>query len=141
MRIAFILNDGRADFSGVKELCEAYNLGRPYVIAHSHELREQARAIFPEAKILAKLAGLKGIAGEGVLTVKVYSGAVKNSLHSLEVRRKCLEHEGSILFLISEEEADLDDIAGMSGYLYERRLNIPLNVKTGIALDKFLGKR
>ena len=141
VRIAFILNDGRADFSGVKELCEAYNLGRPYVIAHSHELREQARAIFPEAKILAKLAGLKGIAGEGVLTVKVYSGAVKNSLHSLEVRRKCLEHDGSILFLISEEEADLDDIAGMSGYLYERRLNIPLNVKTGIALDKFLGKR
>ena len=137
-RIAFILKDGSEDFSGVSELCRAYSLGRPYVIAHTRELREEARRIFPEAKILADL---RGIACDNVLTVKVFTGAVMNSVHSLEVRRMCLEHEGSILFVLSEDETELEDLAGVSGYLYEHSLKIPVNVKLGIALDKFLGKR
>ena len=137
-RAAFILSEGKADFSGVLELCRAYDLGRPYVIAHTHELRDKARAIFPEAKILA---GTRDITDNDVLTVKVFTGAVRNSLHNLEVKRKCLEHNGGILFMFSEDDAQLEDLAGISGYLYEAALDLPLNVKAGIAFDKFIGKR
>ena len=137
-RAAFILTEGYADFSGVLELCRAYDLGRPYVIAHTHELRDKAKEIFPEAKILADI---HGISGGNVLTVKVFAGAVKNSLHSLEVRRRCLEHDGGILFIFSEDDTLLESLDGISGCLYEQSINLPLNVKAGIALDKFLGKR
>ena len=73
--------------------------------------------------------------------VKVFAGSRVNSLHSLEVRRRCLEHDGGVLFMFAEDESDLEGLAGISGYLYERSIDIPLNVKAGIALDKFLGKR
>ena len=120
------------------ELCRAYDLGRPYVIAHTRENRDKARVIFPEAKILAST---RDITGEGVLTVKVFAGAVRNSLHSLEVKRRCLEHDGGILFMFAEDDSGLEGLDGISGYIYEQDLALPLNVKTGIALDKFLGKR
>ena len=89
------------------------------------------------------MAGLGEISGgDGVLTVKVFTGAVKNSLHSLEIRRKCLEHDGSVLLVFAEDDAELDGYSGgISGYLYENDISLPLNVKAGIALDKFLGKR
>ena len=143
VRAAFILSECKADFSGISELCNAYNLERPYVIAHTKEMRERAKIIFPEAKILGSL---REILSDDVLAVKVFSGAVKNSLHSLEVRRKCLEHDGKILFIFAEEESYLEGIEfesmkEISGYLYAEGMNIPLNVKAGIALDKFLGKR
>ena len=139
VRIAFLVKDEAVDFSGVPELCRAYDLGRPYVIAHSRELRLKAKEIFPEAKILAGLGEISG--GDEVLTVKVFTGAVRNSLHSLEVRRRCLEHDGSVLLLFAENEAELEGLAGISGYLYEDDISLSLNVKAGIALDKFLGKR
>ena len=138
VRIAFILTECRAEYSGVPELCRMYDLGRPYVIAHTHELRDKARAVFPEAKILACL---KGIAGEKVLAVKVYAGAVKDGMHSLEIRRKCLEHEGGVLIVLSEDEAELSRVAGISGYMYEEHVDLPMNLKAGIMLDKFLGRR
>ena len=137
-RAAFILTEGNADFSGVLELCRVYDLGRPYVIAHTREMRDKARVIFPEAKILA---WAREITGGDVLTVKVLTGAAKNSLHSLEVKRRCLEHDGGILFVFAEDDAELEGLDGISGYIYEQDLALPLNVKTGIALDKFLGKR
>ena len=137
-RIAFVLKDGNADFTGIPELCRAYDLGRPYVIARTHELRTKAKAVFPEAKILGSA---REISGDDVLVVKVLTGAARDSLHSLEVRRRCLEHEGSVLFVFPESESELDGLPGISGYLYERSIDIPLNVKAGIALDKFLGKR
>ncbi len=138
VRAAFILKDGKADFSGVLELCRAYDLSRPYVIGRTPQLREHAKTIFPEAKVVG---GLTDITGKEVLTVKVFSGAVKNSMHSLEIRRRCLEHNGKVMFIFSEDESELEGLAGISGYLYEHSLNIPLNVLVGIALDKFLGKR
>ena len=138
VRIAFILNKGEADFSGVPELCAAYELGRPYVIAYSHELRERAKQIFPEAKVTA---GMRELAGQDVLTVKVFTGARAGSMHSLEVKRRCLEHDGRVVFVFAEDEAELEGLDGIAGYLYERGIDIPLNMKAGIALDKFLGKR
>lgn len=139
VRIAFLVKDEAVDFSGVPELCRAYDLGRPYVIAHNRELRGKVKEIFPEAKILAGLCEISG--SDEVLTVKVFTGAVRNSMHSLEVRRRCLEHDGSVLLLFAEDEAELSGLAGISGYLYENDISLPLNVKAGIALDKFLGKR
>ena len=138
--IAFIMNDGHADFTGIEELCRVYDLGRPYVIAHSRELREMAKQIFPSAKIEAGMRNLAG-AGKDVLTVKVFTGARANSMHSLEVKRRCLEHDGKILFVFAEREAELEGLDGIAGYLYEHEIDIPLNMKAGIALDKFLGKR
>lgn len=136
--IAFILNSGDAEFTGISELCRMYDLGRPYVIAHSRELRAKAKQVFPEAKILA---GMQSLSVESTLTVKVFTGARANSMHSLEVKRRCLEHDGRILFVFAEREAELEGLGGIAGYLYEHEADIPLNVKAGIALDKFLGKR
>ncbi len=138
VNLAVIVEDDSVNLSGLPELCKAYDLGRPYVIAHSHELRESLKKSCPEAKILA---GLRDLCGAGVLVVKVYAGAVKNSVHSLEVKRRCLTHEGKILLLFSQEVTALEGLDGLSGYLYAEGLDLPLNVKIGIALDKFLGKR
>ena len=138
VRVAFILSDGNSDFTGVPELCRMYDLGRPYVIARNKELRARSREIFPEAKVLA---GVREIAGDDVLTVKVHAGACANSVHSLEIRRRCLEHDGRVLFLMAEDESQLEKISGIDGYLYAEGVNLPLNVRAGIALDKFLGKR
>ena len=138
VRIAFVLSNGQSDFSGVPELCRAYDLGRPYVIARTKELRGKAREIFPEAKVLADV---RELSGNDVLAVKVHTGACANSLHSLEVRRRCLEHDGKVLFLLAEDESQLWEISGVDGYLYAESISLPLNVKAGIALDKFLGKR
>ncbi len=87
------------------------------------------------------MAGTGEISGGGVLTVKVFTGAVKNSLHSLEIRRRCLEHDGDVLFVFAEDDAELEGMAGVCGYLYESDIALPVNVKAGIALDKFLGRR
>ena len=140
VRIAFILSGGNSDFAGVPELCRMYDLGRPYVIASTKELRTRAREIFPEAKILADVRELTGPEND-VLTVKVHAGACANSVHSLEIRRRCLEHDGRVLFLMSEDESQLGEISGVDGYLYAEGVHLPLNVEAGIALDKFLGRR
>ncbi len=138
VRAAFLVKSEHVDFSGVLELCRAYDLGRPYVVAHSRGLRAKVKELFPEAKVLA---GTREVSADGVLTVKVFTGAIRNSLHSLEIRRKCLEHDGSVLFLFAEDESELEGIAGICGYLYESDISLPVNVKAGIALDKFLGRR
>jgi tRNA (guanine37-N1)-methyltransferase len=138
VRATFVLNRGQAEFSGVLELCRAYDLGRPYVIAHSHELRERAKQIFPQAKIMA---GMRELAGQDDLTVRVFTEARTSSMHSLEVKRRCLEHDGRVIFVFAEDEAELEGLDGIAGYLYEQRMDIPLNMRAGIALDKFLGKR
>ena len=139
VRAAFLLRDCTSDFSGVNELCRAYDLGRPYAVSRHREVRERAKAVFPEAKVLA---GLGDLAGSGnVLTVRVFTGARMNSMHSLEVKRRCLEHDGKVLFVFAEREAELEGLDGIAGYLYEHEMDIPLNMKAGIALDKFLGRR
>lgn len=138
VRAAFILSEGQANFTGVSELCRAYDLGRPYVVAYTHDLREKAKEIFPQAKVIA---GMHELSSQGVLIVKVFSVAGAGRMHSLEVKRMCLEHDGRVIFVIAEDEAELEALSGIGGYLYESGIEMPLNVKAGIALDKFLGKR
>ena len=122
------------NLSGVQELCGAYGLGRLYVVAETREKRERAKKLCPEAKIFAKLP-------DDLLKVKVFAGARKNALHSLEIKRRCLEHDGAVVFVFSDDESRLEGLEGISGYLYEEDVNFPLNIKIGIALDRFLGKR
>lgn len=140
VNIALILKDTNENLEGLFALCRAYELGRPYLIAEGHELRTDIKARYPEAKILGSIANLKSRLDD-VLTVRVFGGARTNSLHSLEIKRICLEHDGGILFLFAEDEAGLDGLEGLPGYLYESDVDVPLMVKIGIALDKYLGKR
>ncbi|MBQ3396642.1 MAG: tRNA (guanosine(37)-N1)-methyltransferase TrmD [Synergistaceae bacterium] len=129
-----------ANLDGLYELSRAYDLGRPYIIAGNHELRTSMKAKYPEAKILGSIKRMCE-EKENLLVIKVFAGARVNSNHSLEIKRMCLEHDGEILFLFAENEKKLEVLNGISGYIYGRDINIPLNIKIGIALDKFLGKR
>ena len=138
VHMAVIAESEASDLAGVPELCRAYNLGRPYIIAHTKELREAVKTSYPEAKVTGSI---RKLTEHDTLTVKVFSGAGINSQHSLEIKRRCLEHEGSILFVFAQNDDDLINIEGISGYIHEQSSNVPLNIRIGIALDRFLGKR
>ncbi len=133
--LAVIVDDEEANLSGVSDLCRAYDLGRLFIVARTRELREAMKKKYPEAKILAR------VESDSALVVKLFAEARENSLHSLEIKRKCLEHEGKILLVLAQDERALERLDGVSGYLYERDINVPLNIQVGIALDRLLGKR
>ncbi|MBQ7732713.1 MAG: tRNA (guanosine(37)-N1)-methyltransferase TrmD [Synergistaceae bacterium] len=140
--VLVLAHDESIDLRGLGPLCQAYGLSRPFVAAKSHELRDKIKSSYPEAKVLGSLAKLSG--NENTLCVKIFSGSRANSLHSLEVKRRCLEHDGSILFIFAQDESELECLDCLSGYLYEHEHdadNIPLNILIGTALDRFLGKR
>ncbi len=137
---ALIVNDENFNVSGMIELCNAYKLGRPYLIAYEKELREKLKKICPNAKIIGSVKKLIENF-ENALVIKIFEKAEANSLHSLEIKRKCLEHEGEIIFIFAQDDSELKDIKGTAGYLYENDINIPLNIKIGIALDRLLGMR
>ena len=133
--LAVIVDDEEANLSGVSDLCRAYDLGRLFIVARTRELREAMKKKYPEAKILAR------VESDSALVVKLFAEARENSLHSLEIKRKCLEHEGKIVLVLAQDEEALERLDGISGYLYERDINVPLNIQVGIALDRLLGKR
>ena len=140
VRLALIIEDENFNMSGVSELCEAYKLGRPYLIAADKDLREKVKRIYPGAKILGSIKKLLETA-ENALIIKIYGRAEENSLHSLEIKRKCLEHNGEIFFVFAQDNSRLKEIEGITCYLYENDMEIPLNIKIGIALDRLLGVR
>ena len=146
--IAVITEDEKVDLSGVSEICAAYDLGRLNIIAKTRELREGIKKLYPEAKISGSLQKLSEhlkskSKSERLMIVKVFSDARENSFHSLEIKRRCLEHDGGILFVFAQNGSVLEkeNFNGISGYIYEKNIEIPLNMQIGIALDKFLGKR
>ena len=141
VNVAVIAENESVNLSGLCEICRAYDAGRPYIIAGSHELREAMKREYPEAKIIGNAEKITGINGEDVLTVKVADSAQKNSLHSLEVKRKCLEHDGNILFVFAQNDRMLEGVEGFTGYIFGESSDIPINARIGIALDRFLGKR
>ena len=133
--LAVIVDNEDVNLSGVSDLCKAYDLGRLFIVARTRELREAMKKLYPEAKILAR------VESDNALVVKLFAEARENSLHSLEIKRKCLEHEGKIVLVLAQDEEALERLDGISGYLYERDINTPLNIRVGIALDRLLGKR
>ena len=72
--------------------------------------------------------------------MKVPATARVNALHSLEVKRKCLEHEGDVAFVFAQDDDVLDGFAGITGYVADFE-GLPPGVRIGISLDRFLGKR
>lgn len=140
VNIAVMIESENVNLDGLYELSCAYDLKRPYIIAGTHELRASMKANYPESKIIGSIKRLTE-GKENLLVIKVFSGANVNSNHSLEIKRRCLEHDGEILFIFAENELKLEAVPGISGYIYGRNIDIPLNVKIGISLDKFLGKR
>ena len=143
VNLAVIVEDENENLSGLNEMCKAYDLGRPFLIAKTRELREAFKSSYPEAKVLGHIEKLYENFNDNVLVVKVFREPHKNSLHSLEVKRRCLEHKGKILFVFSENESRLEElnIEGLSSYIYSEKMEVPLNVMIGITLDRFLGKR
>ncbi len=138
VNIAVIAETENVNLDGLYELSRAYDLGRPYIIADSHELRAKMKTRYPEAKVKGRLPESK----ENMLVIKIFAGAGVNLNHSLEIKRRCLEHDGALMFVFAENEDRLERITeGISGYIYERDIDVPLNIKIGIALDKFFGKR
>lgn len=144
--LAVFVGSENVNLSGLSELCKAFNILRPYVIAHTRELRGMMKELCPEAKILGNPEKLKEFLDTNALIVKVFGGAINNSLHSLEVKRRCIEHDGAVMFVFSDDENFLESLRlgenkVISGYIYEKDFEVPLNVKIGIALDRLLGKR
>ena len=144
VNIAVTAESENLDISGLMELCRAYGLGRPHITAKSRELREVLKAKYPGAKLSGSLERIREKSGNNVLTVRIFAQARKNSLHCLEVKRKCLEHDGGILLVFAEndrvtDENDENNI--LSGYLFSEDSDLPMSILIGIALDRLLGKR
>ena len=133
--LSVIVDNEDVNLSGVSDLCKAYDLGRLFIIARTRELREIMKKNYPEAKILGR------IESDNALVIKLFAEARENSLHSLEIKRRCLEHAGKILLVLAQNEESLAKLDGISGYIYERDIKVPLNVRIGITLDRLLGKR
>ncbi len=138
VNVAVIAENEAVNLSGLAEVCNAYGAGRPYIAAKSKELREAMKELCPGAKIIGDISK---IPGTDALTVKVTESARVNALHSLEVKRRCLEHDGDIVFIFAQNDGMLEDVDGITGYLFADGVNLPLNVRVSIALDRFLGKR
>ena len=141
VNVAVIAETETVNLTGLAETCRAYDAGRPYIVAEHREIREAMKRLCPGAKITGSVRKILERLGEGTLTVKVLESARMNSVHSLEVKRKCLEHDGGILFVFAEDEASLDGLDGIMGYLFAENAGLPLGVRVGISLDRFLGKR
>ena len=149
INLAVLVENDSENLSGLNEMCKAYNLGRPFLIAKTRELRENLKKLYPEAKILGHFENLYEKINDDILIIKIFSEPVKNSLHSLEIKRRCLEHKGKILFVFAENEDSLFcseelKIEGLLCYLYSEKLNsikVPLNIMIGITLDRLLGRR
>ena len=137
VKVAVIVEDEAANLAGLAGICGAYDAGRPYIVARTHELRSAMKGMYPEAKIVGHISK---IIDDDTLAVKVPATARVNALHSLEVKRKCLEHEGDIAFIFAQDDDVLDGVAGITGYVADFE-GLPLDVRIGISLDRFLGKR
>lgn len=140
--LVVVADDENINFSGVLELCGVYKLNRPYFVARDKNLREKLKNLCPEAKILGQVGFRKILESSAdALIIKISGGADINSCHTLEIKRRCLEHDGEIIFVFAQNDSDFDGIDGLKCYLHERDINLPLNIKIGIALDRLLGIR
>ena len=141
VNVAVIAETETVNLTGLAETCRAYGAGRPYIIAEHREIREAMKRLYPEAKITGSVRKITDKLGEGTLVVKVAQSACVNSIHSLEVKRMCLEHDGNVLFVFAENDGMLEGVDGVTGYLFAENAGLPLGVRVGISLDRFLGKR
>ncbi|MBR1671767.1 MAG: tRNA (guanosine(37)-N1)-methyltransferase TrmD [Fretibacterium sp.] len=132
----------------VDSLCRLYGLARPFLVITSSERRRAfSRELRERGGTAPKVLGspgrvLEAIAGESPLVVEVLSHPRDGSFHSLEVKRRCLEHGGPLLLLFPEGE----NIGGWGTGVLSTSLtwegeSLPVAARMAIALDRFLGKR
>ena len=127
----------------IENLREFYGLQRPFLISRNRDLRESLKS--SGFKILGKFSKVLENINDELTIVKVMSKACENSFHYVELKRKILEHNKAILFVLSgdceNELEELKDITGYSVYLSSNDNKLPLSLKIAIMLDRILGKR
>ena len=138
--------------SDVGLLCRAYGLGRPIFVVTDPERRrlfdESSEVGSASPKILGSLdRALDWIArkekGTPLLKIAVADKRGEEALHALEVKRRCLEHGGSVLFLVPtlpEERKGLEDDFWVAG-LFDGGETLSLTARAAVALDRILGGR
>lgn len=124
----------------IEELRKYYGIERPYLISRNREIREGFKN--SGFKVLGNLSKVLENIKDELIIVKVMSSARENSIHYVELKRKILEHNKGILFVLSSDcEDEMKDITGYSVYLASNKNNLPLSFKIAIMLDRILGKR
>lgn len=124
----------------IEELRKYYGIERPYIISRNREIREGFKN--SGFKVLGNLSKVMENIKDELIIVKVMSSARENSIHYVELKRKILEHNEGILFVLSSDcEDEMKDITGYSVYLASNKNNLPLSLKIAIMLDRILGKR
>ena len=130
-------------------LCRFYGLGRPFLMVSDPERRRalgrETTPLDPAPRIVGGwrrlLEWIRSHEGDApLLTVQVQSGPVEGALHCLEVKRRCLEWRGPVLFLLAGGEGPEEGEVLVTS-LMRGPEDLPLEVRAAIALDRFLGKR
>ena len=132
----------------VSSLCRLYGLGRPFwVIANRdarHAFGEKLSAMTergelnPAPKVLGSLGRVReAVSEKGTpLIVGVLSRPISGSLHSLEAKRRCLEHGGPLLVAFGDVgSAETTTCLTWDGD------DLPLAARMAVILDRLLGKR
>lgn len=140
----------REEVAAFSALCRTYGLGRPFLIITNPEERraitqEAAFAEFdPAPRVVGGVRRAWEFAARGgeekkLLVVEFLSRPQEGWLHTLEVKRRCLEHGGPVLLLFPEGDAVRGPDLLLTSLSQEAE-SLPLSVRVGIALDRILGK-
>ena len=134
-------------------LCRTYGLGRPVFVVTDPDRRRsfegalEGRDPAASPKILGSLErAVDWIARKErrpLLKTAVVDRRCGGSLHTLEVKRRCLEHAGPVLFLFPDLAADWGSWGGdfLIAGLFDGEETLPLTARAAVALDRFLGAR
>ena len=137
--------------NNLENLCNAFEIGRPFFIAHNHETREALKNSGTNAKILGsvnKVLSKINDLNSDTLIIKISAFKTKNALQSLEAKRRILEHSGAVLLLFAgdrESENELNQISGLTAYIFDSECEefsgISLDNLAAMTFDRFLGRR
>lgn len=153
-RLALLTADGPTPegAEALSSLCRFYGLGRPFFVILRPDERRSFDALSAGAsgapRVLGSLSRVWDWArshgkGRPTLTVVIEAQPRSGSLHTLEAKRRCLEHDGPLLFLFPDGVEAGEIVEGPAVYasVAQEAETLPLAVRAGIALDRFLGKR
>ena len=153
-RLALLTVDGPTPegAEALSSLCRFYGLGRPFFVILRPDERRSFDALSAGAsgapRVLGSLSRVWNWArshgkGRPTLTVVVEAQPRSGSLHTLEAKRRCLEHDGPLLFLFPDgvEAGEIAEGPVIYASVAQEAETLPLAVRAGIALDRFLGKR
>ncbi|MCR5347081.1 MAG: tRNA (guanosine(37)-N1)-methyltransferase TrmD [Fretibacterium sp.] len=146
--------ESRASLAALSALCRVYGLGRPFLMAGDPERRrklsDESAGLEPAPKIAGGWARVlewvrrRNGGDRPPLIVEILSRPEEGALHGLEVKRRCLEWGGPVLFHLSgDPEEGRQPVEGevLLTSLTREPEDLPLEVRAAIALDRFLGKR